>query len=366
LAISPLATAEGGPRHAGFGNEALSAHHFRLPIEASAPHQPSLGVTGLRGVASGPELAPDGQMAYVGSRLLSFRWIDFFDAKARKQTTTFDLSEIARVAQSVGNTVPDLNFDDQTSFQVVPVLGSDAGKGAGFLLSHENAPLWVRAGKASALPLETADETWNVVSGVVEPSGGLVLLLEDGSGKSQVQRIMSGAGSLLFSMPTSIASAAGSSTPDAVGIASNGDLAVLHVTSGDDPPSRAYPLLAYRPDKPIEELAPWNELHPASDPACADKAGYRALLLPRESWLALSRSETDADQDFGMVLSVRWSKERVCVEALEVSDNPFNLADTELLTRVAASFGSKPEASRLGFAQGAELRQPLVCELRAP
>jgi hypothetical protein len=366
VAVSPLLGVDEGPRLPAFGTEAISARYFRLLIEASAPHQSSLGVTGLRGVASGLVLQQQDGSAHVYARArpLGFRWIDYFDAKARKLTTTLDLNEIARVAQSVGGSPPDLSFDDQTSFQVVPVLGSDPGKSAGFILSHENAHAWVRAGQASALPLEVADQVWSIVSGVAERNGRLLLLVDDGAGKSHVLQLTGGASSLIFTMPSGVTSTALSSTPDALAVTSDGDVAVLHVTSGDDPPSQAYPLLAYRPGKPIEQLAPWSTLKAASDPACADKAGYRAVVMPMQGWLALARSEADAEQDFGMIAAVRWSRERVCLEALEISDNPFNVADEELLTRVAATFTVKPEAARLGFAQGMELRQPLVCELR--
>jgi hypothetical protein len=367
VAVSPLLAVDDGPQLPAFGVEALSARYFRLPIEASAPHQASLGMTGLRGLASGlvpkQQEAP-GKLGYSGARPLGFRWVDYFDAKARKLSTTLDLNEMARVAQSVGSSPPDLDFDDQTSFQVVPVLGSDPGKAAGFMLSHENAHVWVRAGKASALPLEVADQVYGIVSGAAERSGRVLLLIDDGAGRSHVLQVVGGASSLLFTMPSGVTSAALSSTPDALAVTSDGDIAVLHVTSGDDPPSDAYPLLAYRPDKPIEQLAAWSTLRAAGDPACADKAGYRALLLPMQSWLALARSEPDAEQDSGMVAAVRWSKQRVCLEALELSDNPFNVADEELLTRVVARFVAKPEAGRIGFGQGMELRQPLTCELR--
>jgi hypothetical protein len=131
------------------------------------------------------------------------------------------------------------------------------------------------------------------------------------------------------------------------------------------PPSIAYPVLAYRPGQPVEALAPWSTLRPASDPSCADKSGYRALVMPAESWLTLVRGGEATDQDWGMIAALRWSKERVCLEAVELADQTFMVAEEELQTRVTASFVGKPEAARLGFALGLELRQPLTCELRA-
>ncbi len=365
-AVSPALSPETSERQPGLGNDIVPGSYFRLPLQASAPHQESLDPMGLRGVASGKLDAETSAEAHVTSaRPLAFRFVDYFDPKAKKQSASIALGEIVRAARAVGNPTPDFAFEDQNSFQLVPVLGQLPGKTAGFVLNQDSFYLWVQPGRVTPIPLEVNNGNWTIISAVAEPDGALSLLVDDGGTERQVQRVAAGASSVSFGLPANIGSSGAVSSIDALGLSAEGELAVLRFSSGLSAPSKEYPVLAYRPGK-LETLAPWSSLRLASDPACAEKGGYRALVLPTESWLELAGSPGHSDDDdWGMTMAVRWSTERVCLEALELGDETFSIFDEGMLTRVAASFVGKPEAARLGFTQGYELRQPLSCTLAA-
>lgn len=348
-----------------FGNEVAPASHFRMPILAGAAHQSGGDTMALRGLLSGLLTQSDRSGVVFATRPLQLRFVEYFDAQAREQSASISWLELARAARSVGNPVPGLTFEDQLTLQATPVLAREPGRSGGFVLNHEALQLWVRPGKVTPLPFDTNDGNWLVLSAVSEPDGGLSLLAEDGSGVRRAVRFANGAMSEHFVVPANVAVAGEASTPDALGVSADGQLAVLRFTSGMAAPSREYPVLAYRPGAAVESLAPWSTLRPASDPAClADKNGYRAIVMPTESWLALAGTPGQTiEDDWGMIASLRWSSERVCLESLELADEGFNIDDDALSTRNVVTFVDKPQAARLGFALGHELRQPLDCRL---
>ena len=111
------------------------------------------------------------------------------------------------------------------------------------------------------------------------------------------------------------------------GIATSGDPRLGWQVLSVDLPLKRYP-----PPEEIETTLREAEdkvKRLASDPACADKAGYHAIVLPPQSWLGLRHGATTVTDDWGMIAEVRWSRERVCLEALELSDSPFSHSDEE-------------------------------------
>ncbi|HXK18416.1 MAG TPA: hypothetical protein VNG33_11470, partial [Polyangiaceae bacterium] len=108
----------------------------------------------------------------------------------------------------------------------------------------------------------------------------------------------------------------------------------------------------------------WSSLLPASDPLCAKTGGFRAVIQSSRSWLDLAPAATPLDEASNMSALVRWSAERVCLEAVELEADSFVVGDDALPTRVVATFGPKPAAARLGSVQGTQLFQPLTCALR--
>jgi hypothetical protein len=63
---------------------------------------------------------------------------------------------------------------------------------------------------------------------------------------------------------------------------------------------------------------------------------------------------------------VRWSARRVCLEAIELPAGSLPMRSGDAFeTTVVARFSGKPAAARVGYAPGAEVRQPLTCSLPA-
>jgi hypothetical protein len=73
---------------------------------------------------------------------------------------------------------------------------------------------------------------------------------------------------------------------------------------------------------PVVKLAPWSTLTPASDPRCkADKDAWSALVLlePRSFFALDPRALPGVSLSYQGIALVRWGRERVCAQALDLS-----------------------------------------------
>lgn len=114
---------------------------------------------------------------------------------------------------------------------------------------------------------------------------------------------------------------------------------------------------------PVLKLAPWSTLTPASDARCkADKEAWSALVVLNPlTWLALDRRALP-----GVTLGtqglarVRWGRERVCVDALDVSVSDDRRRDDPAESSLVISWsGSAPRAAMRWQAA----KQSLRCSL---
>jgi hypothetical protein len=119
---------------------------------------------------------------------------------------------------------------------------------------------------------------------------------------------------------------------------------------------------------PVLPLAPWSSLLTADDPRCkpeANRDALRALVaIDAAAWLELDPTTLPATP-IGRrgLMQVRWGKERVCLEALDVAveprmTRPRGRGTTSLVARWAGE-GEKGAALR-----ASDLRQDLTCALR--
>lgn len=345
----------------GFGVEGVAGDRFAMSLEMTAPLQTALGSMAQRGIIIGKRpLAAGSESYWLSSESLRLRFVEFFDTTASKRSASLSMAEWLRSVRLAGSSVPSFAFEDQLSFQGVPVLSAEPGKAMGMVMMLEQTPVWLTNGRAQPLALERAEGSEQVLGAVAEKGGALVVLLDDGS----VVRYAQGATVKLFQMPADLGTASSHATPDALAVTPQGDVAVLRFSGGPDAPSASYPVLAYRPGKPPELLAPFASVVAAAEPACAGAAGYRAIVVGNQGWLKVARGPgVSREDEWGQSMLVRWSAERVCVEALEIADSSFAVGEESLYTRIAATFGAKPSASRQGFAPGIELLQPLSCQL---
>jgi hypothetical protein len=352
----------------GFGTESAPSDHFIMPIEMTAPPQFALGELASRGMMSGqrPADSSDGSVpaGWVSNSRLRFLFVDYFDTRATKRSANLNVAAWLRAVRLAGGGAPHLVFEDQLGLQPVPVLSVEPGKTSGMTVSLEyQSAVWFSNGRAWPMAIDGQDNARVVTSSLSEKSGALVALLGDGS----VVRYANGAVQRLFRLPAESDALSVHAAADALAVTPEGEYSVLRFTGSSEAPDVEHPLLAYRAGKPLEVLAPFSSVLPASDAACRAPAGHRAIVLASRPWLKVAHYSADEnDKNWGFSALVRWSTERVCVEALEVAAAPFAVGHESVQTRIVATFGAKPSASRQGFAPGVELVQALRCTLERP
>lgn len=135
-----------------------------------------------------------------------------------------------------------------------------------------------------------------------------------------------------------------------------------------------------------EPLRALTSLALGTDPACAGaRPGEARVVLPFEGEIGLDRAELPGvlDAGTGGVAMLRWSRDRVCLDAIELAvkderfdENPSPYDQTGVLRKVIARFGAAVPgggAARAGakgagvatlvlVSNGAEVRQRLACD----
>jgi hypothetical protein len=154
--------------------------------------------------------------------------------------------------------------------------------------------------------------------------------------------------------------------PDSVAVGADGKLAVLRLPS-EAPATVDDPAWLLTPDGPPVELAPWSALQPATSPDCSRSGdAYRVLVQTAVPWI-----DVDGSLGFrrrpGMTALVRWGRERVCLEAVELGYR--EIEDTEdsqfgVQVMVVARFaGHDVAAGLVGMTRSDAYRAPATCRL---
>jgi hypothetical protein len=164
--------------------------------------------------------------------------------------------------------------------------------------------------------------------------------------------------------------------PDAVAVAPDGKLALVRTAAGSEPPTVDLPAWLLTADGPPVELAPWATLEPATSAACAQGGGYRALIQTATPWIEVEGARFSGLSP-GMSAIVRWSPERVCLEALEVGlreqaasparPDPKLRPGPPIQVMIVARFTGKDASSAfVGTTTAASVHEAAKCELVAP
>jgi hypothetical protein len=288
-------------------------------------------------------------------------FVEPFDPGARALTASGSFAGWPLPARSDG-------YNDTGSAR--PVLSSEAGHADGVLLVDGDLSLWApRAGKPRRLPPDCSAE-----SGYVDAQGKLFVACGSHHGATRIEDVEAGHKVLELSsanlfrdhrrygMSFFPPGEAVFVNPDAIAVAPDGRLAILRPASGTEPATIDNPawLLAEH-EAPIE-LAPWSSLELATSPACAGGGGYRALVQTRRSWLE-AQGSTAVGNSPGMSAIVRWSTERVCLEAVEVSFR--SEAKAPVPVRAIARFVGKDAGATLLGGSSGSWQQAATCELVA-
>jgi hypothetical protein len=182
-------------------------------------------------------------------------------------------------------------------------------------------------------------------------------------GVTHVRALAPGRADELFSLPPSAERELEPQTTDSLAIADDGKLSVLRVLSRGAPTAH-HPALLLSPGAAPTALAPWSTLEDASSAACSSmQGGVHAVVVSREPWVRLGTFPADGSDRLS-IAKVRWSRERVCLDALEVPAVVHDLPEgTQVESYVAARFGKDASAGHVMIAAGAELREPRSCTL---
>lgn len=256
--------------------------------------------------------------------------------------------------------------------ELVPVASLDpAGTGDYVLtLPTDSAEILgiVRGGRAPKIKVAWAHQRRGVIisAAAAGPDEVVVLALGD-SGEGRIFKIGATSVTDIFEVPAPPTSSDYPANPDAVMIGPGGAVGILRTPSGASPPTARDPALLISMVGPPTPLAPWSTLTPAEDPACrADTGGFRGIVQTMSPWVRTRVGGVSPDPVGAMFARVRWSKTRVCLEAIEVQSSPqVGLRDT-VESWFIARFAGPPVAGLVGVALGAEIRQPLACTLSSP
>jgi hypothetical protein len=263
-----------------------------------------------------------------------------------------------------------------------PVLGTQPGHSNGVLLDNEAFKFWV----AASGKIRTLGNRCRPDSAYADPHGKLFVLCGGFEGEGSLE---GEGGRVLLTLPKvhfhrekppgadSYPHYGRFQNPDAIAVAEDGKLGILRVASGVEPATNDNPAWLIRTDSPPLELAPWSSLEPATSHACTRSSdGYRAIVQTKVAWVEVEGARPAWP---GMTALVRWSPERVCLEALEVGlrldtahqdplrDNIENLEsrlDSQVAVLVVARFtGADRRAAFVGTGAQRTIREPAVCEL---
>jgi hypothetical protein len=156
--------------------------------------------------------------------------------------------------------------------------------------------------------------------------------------------------------------------PDTIGVGKNGHMGVLRLPSGAEPATVDDPAWLLTKDGLPEELAPWSTLQMATSAACAHADdGVRAIVQTPIAWVNVAGASRLPESP-GMRALVRWSKERVCLEAIELGyrgvqgSARWRHPVTEVML-VARFVGRDPGAGLVAFNASTAYRETVRCKL---
>jgi hypothetical protein len=255
-----------------------------------------------------------------------------------------------------------------------PLLSAEPGRAGGVLLIEEGLSLWApNTGRIQPIPSGCSP-----VSGYVDARGTHFVACAERNGSTHIQTLGTPPRDVMRApsarhyrdqdRPGLHFFAPGEPSfvnPDAIAIASAGKVGILRLPPGDAPPTVDNPAWLLSADAAPVELAPWSTLELATSPGCAGSHGYRALVQTGTSWLdVVGAAETRMP---GMTALVRWSPERVCLEAVEVGFSSLEAQPYPIRVSAVARFvGRQPGAAFIGTESSVAVREPSTCQLEGP
>ncbi|MBK8254605.1 MAG: hypothetical protein IPK82_18295 [Polyangiaceae bacterium] len=355
---------------APFGFEAAPRgimHGFRAGIDYT--DRPDGSVTPI--VVSGPQ-------KNASALRRDFAFVEPFAPDGPIRRATVNLAAFEKAVRPSGVSMVELvenqGFDPRSLVPITPFgTGKNKSPATDVLVSLSPTPkgtlhLVLRGGSASKAEVFFVPREGIVESAAALSNGDIALLTLSDDGSKVFWRLSGQGVSEIARLPAPPSTSLLPAVPDALAVGPNDSIALVRMPSGDNPPSAADPAWLVVPGPTLTPLAPWSSALPMSDPACvADAAGFHLTIQTTWPWYTLQGAEEPTDVDgstTGMTARVRWSKERVCIEALELVERAGNsLFDLPTEDIVVATFQT-PTAGRVGIEAGVESRAPLSCTLQ--
>jgi hypothetical protein len=335
---------------------------------------------GLRGVLHLGAPGLDLQPLRERHSPLEALFVEPLDPSARLQHAHGSLRPIERNGQKATPTVPGApapkrrppaeDFNPEQG-RARPLLSPQPGHSAGVLLLNGGLSFWASStGPIEPLPPDCAAENGYVDGrgklfvSCASPGGATrILQADDGSTRLQLHaaahvRIKPTLGTAYYA-PGALPFV----NPDAIAVGGDGKLRILRLPPGSDPPTADNPAWLVADDTAPLELAPWSTLQVASSAACAGGDGFRAVIQTQQPWLGLDGANSRSP----MTALVRWSTERVCLEAVELGyrNIPTDGSQQPLTVVAVARFvGSDAGHAFVGNEASAQVRVSASCELR--
>jgi hypothetical protein len=346
----------------------------------------------LRAIVHGPATQPGEDRLVVSGfnrdAMALVRQVSFlpaFDPLGTVRRGPVAMRDLVGAARAGGVPLADVLRDDPVPSAVVPVTPADAAAPDDLLVQvADGGVVLLRAGtkgKPRAAYESGRNDDWRVVSGAALDGDGVAWLEESGAGRARVFRLSGGAApATAFELDGPPESDLYPANVDALAVGPRGELAVLRTPSGGEPASALDPAVLLLPGAPPLPLAPWATLTPADDPACkADSGGWRTTFQTAAPWLRLTGvGELRGSEDSTMLLRVRWSPARACLEAVEARTQDLTVPggsrvsqwgtpwDAPVESWAIARFAGGAAAGWVVVVPGGEVRQPLECKLGAP
>ena len=273
---------------------------------------------------------------------------------------------------------------DETFNPARPVLASDKpGEAAGVLVETSGPALWISP-SGTVRRVAACGGDFHVYGGVADAAGKLWIACGVYSRAFRV--IDASTGQTRMTLPAVLpwvwqpaasfplyggGSATELPNPDAIAVGAAGKLAVLRLPS-EEPATVDDPAWLLSPDAGPVELAPWSTLETADSAACMARSeqddAVRALVQTAVAWVTLEAS-AGFRRPPGMTALVRWSRSRVCLEAIEVGYREIEQDDAPRygvqVMAVARFAGAHPGAGLVGVTRSETYRVPAVCRLDA-
>lgn len=352
----PIASGE----RAGFGAEAAADDgvNFHGLYHAAAPglEGATMGA-GLFAAVTGP-MVLDPTLGPTGREPRRVRFVEPFDPEAVVRSNTTRLGAWLDATRSTGGGTLDLEGSEDGG-QALPVSGD------GLLLwgaRGGSTVTWLRNGKTTVLSLGADADPSALVSAAQTGPDELVVRITDDEGVARLRRLAPGLASDERELPR-VPVVASATHGDAVARLPDGALAVIRA-SRVNPPTREHPAWLLRPDAQPEALAPWSTLTLDGSPGCDGTTGAAAVITARRSWL--ETGPLSVDEELPFVARVRWSPERVCLEAVIAPFARHELAFGSFDSALVARFGKDAKAGHVLLGAGVELREPRTCVLEPP